>query len=946
MAIIDPRFMTPKYDTFRKLGLIAFAIGLFIGLVVYLCALSLKNQRYQFEIKAQNTAALIRSGFDVVDGVATSLHAMKDGVQTQSESYTRTVINDYSFLSAIGRFEKVSSAEIFKFSAEIADREGQELTSPPWWFDENGHRITTGQLNAANSVQTATHTYFPVTRIKTDKSNKADLLPFVGFDIGSDPGVHAAIAKAAASGKTMLASVPRFWPNSSSILGLRASYTGAQIPANTKSRRENLDGGYWFEIDIEKLGQLDGVVSRLGLQLELVRRDVEFSMDSGHENIYRRAAPKSDLLFSEFFRAQEWISSFEIGNQTYNLRLSSPRGLTTRILFSSTAFSVLALSLLTLLFSLNIKRQKALRKQRQQSERLYNEQQRASVTLSSIGDAVLTVDASNDVQYANIAAEKLLNLGKSNIIGVNAGAIVREVFEDEHGNRLATSDHRTPLDIRQSDEVISGDMQLQRIDGTSVAVRQTISPLVDKSGQRNGSVIVLRDNTAERELTNRLEHQVNHDSLTGLANRFNFEKCLENLFETGDKQSEHAVCFIDLDRFKQINDTCGHHAGDQLLVQMSAALNAKIRSNDLLARLGGDEFGVILYNCDFNAADSITKRIHRFFKSYQFEYEDKVFPVRGSLGLVHFGLSESKLDAVLSAADAACYVAKKNGRNSVHMVKMQHFEAELSHDEQLWMPRIQDALENDGFTLLLQPIAAVADGALIAPVHYEFLLRMIDEDGKLILPVEFLKSAERYELMERIDRWVIRTAISTVAGLPDHMRDCGFTINLSSASLQDGKFIKTISDTASQFGVDCRRLCLEIDESVVLSDFETASAIIRKLKLLGCSIALDDFGAGVTSLSILRELLVDYLKIDGQFISDITTSQNDENMVRSIHSFAQSMGLQTIAEKVENAAAIQLLAEIGINYAQGYAIERPLPLQSIVENHAHYQDRLGVRDAA
>lgn len=931
MINFDSRFI-------RKTGLLLLAMGIFAGALLYACALSFKYQKQNFETEARNTATIVRSAMDVVDGVATSLRALQrsQSDQSQSDSYAKTVISNYSFVTGFGRFEKVSGDQLGSFSA-LRNSVEESAAFSVWWFDQDGNRVTKGvnaQLGAVPDVETQ---YYPVTLFKSqesfasssrDSNSQGDvpaeqaLLPSLsGFDLGSQDLIHSAISQARDSGKTALVKAPGFWQGSQSIFAIRTTYEGNELPGSFKERKEKIDGGYWLELDIKGLSKMDGSFEGLGLKLSLIENVSEYSLEpSGSETLYYQPPQKSGYLLVDFFTPHEWLNTFSVGDQTFTVALSRERGLTGKTLLASIVSTLLFVVLACVIVNLNNKRRKALKKQKIQSEKLYQEQHRAAVTLSSIGDAVLTVDINSTVQYSNAAAEQLLDIESGKIIGVPINSAIR-LMDDQSKEFIA--DHNEIA--YTSDTVVSSDQQLIRLDGTSMAVNLTISPLLDMSGERSGSVIVLRDISAEKELTKQLEHQVNHDPLTGLANRYQFERTMEQLFEVPRDDIDHALCFIDLDRFKQVNDTCGHAAGDQLLVELSIALRSKIRAEDMLARLGGDEFAVILNNCDRDSIDSVVNRIHRFFKSFHFEYEGRVFPVRSSIGVVPFNSMGSDLTSLLSAADSACYVAKKNGRNGVHMHSVEDaMETGVVSDE-LWMPRIQEALDKDKFVLHVQPIARSESQPNSVARQHEILVRMVDAAGDLIYPVEFLKPAERYELMTEIDQWVINQSLQEIANMPETTRNDVFSLNLSGASVNNPDLIPFLKKSLMLSSVNASQLCFDIDEDVVLNNLEIASKLVRSLRKMGCSVALDDFGAGVSSLSALRELPVKYLKIDGQFVTDIVHSAVDESMVRSIHCFAQSMGMETIAEKVETETAWALLNSIGIDYIQGYVVARPVP---------------------
>ncbi len=917
----------------RTASLILSALVVVCISLYYSFDASLNRQKTDFENDAQTVAASYRSAMDVVDGIATSVsavHAYRSG-STAQDSVAKTLLGNYSFVSGFGRFDSVDSDQLSDYTKSREHL--TENTGPAiWWFDQAGNRITTGtDSRGLPSLNGETGNYYPVTLNLASESDVApdgEVASATGFDLGSYSEVNYAIQRSTETGRTVIAPAPPSWSNPNTVFAIRSLYNTPGVPRKVRERREMMAGGYWLQIDFNELGLSSELLDRFGVALNLIESESEFSMDNA-ALLHNRPVPESDLLFSDWLSQSEWLSSFMVGNQTFTIRITQPRGLTTSAFLSWLLIAAGLLGLLGIIVALNAKRHRAVRRQKQQSERLFREQQRASVTLSSIGDAVISADVDGNIQYVNNAAEEMLEAISDKVIGLPIQSIFRTA-ESDHGGRRKT---KVNPHYYLTEEVISCDKYLLRVDGSKIAVNETVSPVRGVDGTRDGSVIVLRDVTAEKELTRQLEHQINHDPLTGLANRFNFDSRLKALFEQKeDNEPGHGLCLIDLDKFKQVNDTCGHAAGDQLLIELSVALGSRIRTEDMLARLGGDEFAIVLENCTHDAAVGVANRIHRFFNTYHFEFDDKVFPVRGSIGLVHFKPEESQLEKVVSAADSACYEAKNKGRNSVHVYSAEDINGIEGGSEELWLPRIESALKDGGFTLFLQPICSLADNAPLVPVHHEFFVRMQDPEraDKLYYPLQFMKSAERYGLMVEIDQWVVRRSIEFIASLPAIMADDIFSLNLSAASLTSSDFANFMADVLGQHNVDGSRLCIELTEESVLNNLDAASTTTAKLKKLGCSIALDDFGAGVSSLSSLRELMVDYLKIDGQFISDIDNSHVDESMVRSISSFAKSMELSTIAEKVETRSARKLLAKIGVDYVQGYVIAKPVPIDEYI----------------
>jgi diguanylate cyclase (GGDEF)-like protein len=432
----------------------------------------------------------------------------------------------------------------------------------------------------------------------------------------------------------------------------------------------------------------------------------------------------------------------------------------------------------------------------------------------------------------------------------------------------------------------------------------------------------------------RVSYHATHDSLTNLVNRREFEDRLAMAFETAKQGREsHALLYMDLDQFKIVNDTCGHVAGDELLRQIGALLERQIRSTDTLARLGGDEFGVLLQSCSGERATTIAEKLLEVIQSFRFAWADQNFVLGVSIGIVEISEQSANLTDLLADADAACYAAKESGRNRVHY--FQHDDVELAkrQGEMRWISRLTSALKEDRFTLYGQPIVPVSPKPG-GNAHYEILLRMLDESGEIIPPGAFIGAAERYNLMHQIDRWVIRNTFSFLTEyFPiDQQRHCPLiSINLSGESLGSDTFLPYVKTQFQQCRIDPQNICFEITETAAIADLSNATRIIDSLKSLGCRFSLDDFGSGLSSFAYLKTLPVDFLKIDGMFVKDIATDPIDFAMVKSISEIGHVMGMQMIAEFVENKEILDKLASIHVDYAQGYGIKRPAPLNEIIQ---------------
>ena len=566
-----------------------------------------------------------------------------------------------------------------------------------------------------------------------------------------------------------------------------------------------------------------------------------------------------------------------------------------------------------------------IRRTAETEERLHTATEHAQVTLHSIGDAVIATDIRGRIEQMNPEAERLTGWQQRDSVQLPVGEVF-VTFREKTPAAVTEPVSETLRDLRSTNS--NADQVLRRRDGRSFAIEYTAAPIFNRSHNvAIGAVLVFRDVTQIRLITSELAYQAKHDMLTGLMNRREFEQRLEDLIAGAVERSgdPHWLCYLDLDQFKLINDTCGHLAGDELLRQTSRTLHALIRDSDLLARMGGDEFAILLNRCPENAAAQVIERMRQALSALRFQWDDKHFGVSGSFGLVP--IRTAIAHEVLSAADAACYVAKEEGRNRVHIYQSDDDAAAHRTGEMHWVHRIKKALDEDRLVLYHQSIAPLHGPAF--ELHTEILVRMLDEDGNLVPPLAFIPAAERYNLMSEIDRWVIRTALASLQPslLALTPGSCTVAINLSAQSLCDDSFLLFVLDEFVCHQVDPRHFCFEITETCAMSNLSRAVHFIGALRSRGCRFALDDFGSGLSSFGYLKSLPVDYLKIDGRFVRDIEHDAMDLAMVDAINQIGHVAGMQTIAEYVENSAIEVRLRSLGVDYVQGYAIARPEPLQ-------------------
>ena len=470
-----------------------------------------------------------------------------------------------------------------------------------------------------------------------------------------------------------------------------------------------------------------------------------------------------------------------------------------------------------------------------------------------------------------------------------------------------------------------------RKNGEIIRARETARLITSAQGAPE-LLIVCEDITQTYQLSRKLAFQASHDSLTDLINRREFEQRLHNCLQPERmRDTTHAMAYLDLDQFKVINDTCGHIAGDELLRQIAQVLKHGLRRHDSLARLGGDEFALLLEDCSLEQARKVVENIRKRINEHPFSWEGKLFRVGVSIGLVSIDQAGGAYVQVLQNADAACYTAKDLGRNRVHVFHEQNETLTLRHGEMQWVSRIHQALVQDQFELYAQRIQPLVGGENDGRQHYEILLRL-RQDGQAIPPGCFLGAAERYGITPKIDRWVIRHCFRQLMQEPSHLQELELcAINLSGHSLNDEEFLAFIDEQFDSTGVPREKICFEITETAAVGNLGNAVNFIQHLKGSGCSFALDDFGSGLSSFGYLKSLPVDYLKIDGQFIQDITTDPIDMAMVKSINEVGHVMGKQTIAEFVEDDQTKELLTAVGVDYAQGYALHRPEPLRGIID---------------
>ncbi|MEZ4266483.1 MAG: EAL domain-containing protein [Myxococcota bacterium] len=551
---------------------------------------------------------------------------------------------------------------------------------------------------------------------------------------------------------------------------------------------------------------------------------------------------------------------------------------------------------------------------------------RALVTLHSIGEAVITSDALAVIDYMNPVAESLMGISSAEARGHRLSKFGR-CLDEKTREPL-----RDPIEACLRDTVptlSSGIGILLRADDVEHAIEFTTAPIRNAADEVLGAVLVFKDVTEARQTALQMAHHAMHDALTGLVNRREFERRLSHAVASARLQgARHALCYLDLDQFKLVNDTAGHAAGDELLKLLTDILRRSVRSRDTLARLGGDEFGLLLSNCPPQKAQEIAESIVVAIRDFKFVWQERTFQVGVSIGLVPIESDADGTDSLLSRADVACYTAKDLGRNRVYTYDAQNAYPKRRHAELIRAAELRDALEEGRFRLWHQPIAAL-DNDSAEGFRCELLLRLEDRQGGIVAPNSFIPAAERYGLMGSIDRWVIQTAFRSYAEAFASRPNTQMSINLSGNTLTDDGLARFVKSELKSAGLSGERVCFEITETAAVHHMGPAIRFIGEMRNLGCRFALDDFGSGLSSFGYLKQLAVDYLKIDGSFVRGITESRIDGAMVSAINDVGHEMSLRTVAEYAETEAIVEQLRRMGVDYAQGFAVGRPVPLPGL-----------------
>lgn len=551
-------------------------------------------------------------------------------------------------------------------------------------------------------------------------------------------------------------------------------------------------------------------------------------------------------------------------------------------------------------------------------EQVHSRQMRLTSILENAAEGIITIDEQGNIESFNSAAEKLFGYDDSEIIGKNVSALIPDVYREQHDSLFKDTINRS------SPEKLQMELEVSALNksGNTIPVSIKLSELVVE-GRRLFTAIVA-DISERKAMIENLRKLAEHDSLTGLYNRFYFMEELERVVNRTQREhyKQDSLLYIDLDNFKYVNDTLGHLAGDCLLVEVTELLTSRTRKSDLLARIGGDEFAILLYEVDKETSKKVAEQYRVLLQDYTFKYDGKVVDVGCSIGIAMLEDDIINKDDVLSRADFSCHIAKLEGRNKVHLYTEKDKEQiALLSDDIGWTRRIKSSLENNKFIIAKQPIF---DSGLNGIYKYEILLRMVDMNNNLIMPSGFLQPAERFGLMVEIDKWVVRHSLAMMKEELKDMPDIKYSINLSAQSFESNELINVITEEINKQQINPSSLTFEITETVAMADIGLAVKFLTALRTLGCKTALDDFGVGYSSFAYLKDLPVDYVKIDGSFVKDVENNPLNKTILKSISDVAQVMGKKTIAEFVESEETVRILDLIGVDFVQGFYIGKPV----------------------
>ena len=896
-------------------GSITITASLLLLLPALCVIATMISQRYQAEDFAHagsDARRMVEQKIRQMTGLFNSLVSAK--YATSDDSLALIAMSeqlrlDYPKITAVGRYESVPIWNRNSFEKEAAN------------YGPDGFFIS----ELVNGVKVPSPLLRNTTPISLLEPMTSQLLPLVGTDLSADNTLQQSLLSAIVQNSSIVNAIPDDWPAARQLMVLQPAYRGLYAPENHSARIQQADGGYLLIIDPQVY--LEGLVGD-ELQKSLQTLSLVLRKFGEETELAIRQLPTESMWFSGWFKQPLQQHTFKLGDASLVLSIVGTNGIPGSHMIAAMVFISQATALFVAAMLWGQERRRAAADKLLSHDALRTERDRTVRTLHLISDAVITVDQHCIIQHANIIGVQFLEFDLNELINKPLDTFLSMRYRDP------PSDDFNALQLlrsMRSGEPVTLDLVCVNQEASPITFSSTVSLHEGSSTYPAMGVFVFRDVSAEKRLTAALEYQANHDALTGCANRRHFERCLGNLIDNRSPQSAgNALLFIDLDQFKIVNDTAGHAAGDMMLMHLAKELSHIIGSGDTLARLGGDEFGLLMCNVSSNEAEKLARSVHKLFQAMVFNYQDRGYPIRASLGLVHFDEAVDAPAEVLAAADMACYAAKDMGRDQLYVYHADDSAITRRTSELEWLSLLRQALLDNRFRLFAQPLVCIRNPGKVS--RYEILLRLADDDGHELQASRIISAAERYGMMRDIDRWVINQTFSIVAEYNEAHEQSTliFAINLSGQSAADSTLIDFIRERMLHYRIDPRHLCFEITETAAISHFSNAVSLSQAIRDMGAKIALDDFGSGLSSFAYLKNLPIDILKIDGQFIREIASNPIDQAMVRAIRDVASSMQITTVAEFVENQAILDVLTDIGIDIAQGFHIARPMPIERVL----------------
>lgn len=904
----------------RRSKVIAFACAAVLFVVATLAALWIlqTGETRSFNGQTLRTTQQINEKVTLAIGTLHSTVAAHQAShtgfeQTQFEMFAANLVTNQAAITATGRFDVLPHDDLELFKSEVLTHGMFEFT--PKVIAADGS-ISTLDAKPQYSTLISFHPQDPVSA------------KFVGLDFSEIRTTHEAINKSVMRNGPVPTELPVSWFSTGQINVFASTYFGHYVPDMAEDRALQTDGGYFITLDLKEIvREATGIdyPLRVGISIQSVNNS-DFLVDQS-------AKFREDRIATGIFKSKPINHNLAFGAEAATISYLTPAGVTQSQLITALMSGLAALFAFVVTAAILLANRASRNKILANEKALARERERALVTLNSLQDAVITTDSEDNIDYLNPAMLTALDSSRGELIGLPAQEVLDRYFTKEQLSESSLGTGSNPNTASSS--------TIMRLNGKeSVVFDFHSSAIVNANKKKIGAVFTLHDISKEHALTTELAHQATHDALTGLPNRRKFESILGNILKRdnpGDKGC-NVVGYIDLDQFKLVNDTVGHAAGDELLKKVAADLEALAPEDIEIARLGGDEFGFLSTACHRNGSADVARLFHDFFQSYFYQTEDNIFSIRASIGLTTIKPYHITINDVLSEVDIACYTAKDAGRNGYVIYDSEDGETKKRQGEMLYLPMLQSALKDNRFTLFTQPIVSTDSEKAQTTHHYECLLRLIDEDGSIVTPYKFIVAAERYDLIGDIDRWVLENAFSQLAQFKGtHLEDTIFSINLSGQSAVDPSMPDFIDSKLKEHGIKSSTICFELTETAVISNFSQAQKLIAFVRNRGCTIALDDFGAGASSFGYLKNLEVDYLKIDGQFVKEITSNKVDFEMVRSMNNVGEALGIKTIAEFVENEEIMEALGSINVDYAQGYYVGKPAPMADLLKNDDRLQ---------